>query len=410
LEIHDTLRPGLLLLATMDTKGPEALYLRDTLRGLGAAPLLMDLSMRYGDPALHPEISAGDVAEAGGGSLDVVAGRREMGPNMEIMAAGAAKIALGLVKEGKIRGVIGIGGYSGSFMITAVMQALFFGLPKLMVSSAAALPGLSNQFLKTSDIMLFHSVVEISGLSGPVRNVLRRAAYALYAMIRGRAVDPVIDRERSIAMTTLSTCEKCARSVRLALEKQGCQVVGFHAAGIGDRVMEDMIADGSFHGVIDLAPGGVGEHLYGFMRDAGAHRLESAGKAGIPQIISTCGVNHISPSRSMTRPEHGERRKYDLDGFRTWIRMTPKELREVAEVFAWKLNKSAGRVKVVIPLRGWSAVDSPGSPTYDPMEDAIFVRGLRNRLKKDIEIIEVDANMEDPEFARAVISAARCVL
>jgi uncharacterized protein (UPF0261 family) len=111
----------------------------------------------------------------------------------------------------------------------------------------------------------------------------------------------------------------------------------------------------------------------------------------------------------MTRPEHGERRKYDLDGFRTWIRMTPKELREVAEVFAWKLNKSAGRVKVVIPLRGWSAVDSPGSPTYDPMEDAIFVRGLRNRLKKDIEIIEVDANMEDPEFARAVISAARCV-
>jgi uncharacterized protein (UPF0261 family) len=333
-----------------------------------------------------------------------------MGPNMEIMAAGAAKIALGLVKEGKIRGVIGIGGYSGSFMITAVMQALFFGLPKLMVSSAAALPGLSNQFLKTSDIMLFHSVVEISGLSGPVRNVLRRAAYALYAMIRGRAVDPVIDRERSIAMTTLSTCEKCARSVRLALEKQGCQVVGFHAAGIGDRVMEDMIADGSFHGVIDLAPGGVGEHLYGFMRDAGAHRLESAGKAGIPQIISTCGVNHITPSRSMTRPEHGERRKYDLDGFRTWIRMTPKELREVAEVFAWKLNKSAGRVKVVIPLRGWSAVDSPGSPTYDPMEDAIFVRGLRNRLKKDIEIIEVDANMEDPEFARAVISAARCVL
>ena len=406
MEIHDTLRPGVLLLATMDTKGLEALYLRDTLRGLGAEVLLMDLSMRYGDPAQQSEISADAVAEAGGSSLDVVSGRREMASNMEVMAAGAAKIALRLVKEGRVRGVVGIGGYSGSFMITAVMQALSFGLPKLMVSSAAALPGLSNQFLKTSDIMLFHSVVEISGLPGPVRNVLRRAAYALYAMITGRAVDPVIDKERSIAMTMLSTCERCARSVRLALEKQGCQVVGFHAAGIGDRVMEDMIAEGSFHGVIDLAPCGVGEHLYGFMRDAGPHRLESAGKAGIPQIISTCGVNHITPSRSMARPEHLARRKYELDAFRTWIRMTPKELQEVAEVFAWKLNKSRGQVKVLIPSRGWSSVDSPGSPTYDPMEDAIFVRGLRNRLKKEIEIIEVDANMEDPEFARAVMSAS----
>jgi len=194
------------------------------------------------------------------------------------------------------------------------------------------------------------------------------------------------------------------------LEKQGYQVVGFHAAGIGDRVMEDMIADGSFHGVIDLAPGGVGEHLYGFMRDAGPHRLESAGKASIPQIISTCGVNHITPSRSMTRPEHGGRRKYDLDAFRTWIRMTPKELREVAEVFAWKLNKSTGPVRVLIPLRGWSSVDSPGSPTYDPAEDAVFARELRNRLKKEIEITEVDANMEDPEFAAAVISTAHSLL
>ena len=120
-------------------------------------------------------------------------------------------------------------------------------------------------------------------------------------------------------------------------------------------------------------------------------------------------MNHITPSRSMTKPAHLARRKYDLDAFRTWIRMTPKELREVAEVFAWKLNKSTGPVKVLIPLKGWSSVDSPGSPTYDPAEDAVFVRGLRNRLKKEIEVIEVDANIEDPEFAAAVMSATRHV-
>ncbi len=335
---------------------------------------------------------------------------REMGTSMEVMISGATSIARTLVKEGKVRGVIGIGGYTGTFMITAVMQALPFGVPKIMVSSAAALPGLSNQFLKTSDIMLFHSVIEISGLSDPVRNVIGRAVHALSGILHGPVADPVIDKSKAIAMTMLNICEKCAKSVRLALEKEGYQVIGFHAAGISDRAMEEMIAEGLFRTVIDLAPGGVGEHLYGFMRDAGPHRLEAAGKAGIPQIVSTCGVNHITPSRSMVGPGYRERRTYHLDRFRTWFRMTPDELQEVSEVFAGKLNCSSGRVKVLIPLRGWSSIESPGSPTYDPEEDAIFVRGLKRTLKKEIEVIEVDANMEDPEFSAAVISAAFEVL
>jgi uncharacterized protein (UPF0261 family) len=183
-------------------------------------------------------------------------------------------------------------------------------------------------------------------------------------------------------------------------------VIGFHANGIGDQAMEGMIGAGQFLGVIDLAPGGVGEHLYKFMRDAGPGRLENAGKLGMPQVISMCGVNHITPSRSMAKPEHRERRKYNLDAFRTWIRMTSKELREVATVFAEKLNRSTGPVKIMVPLKGWSSVDSPGSPTYDPQQDAIFVTELRRSLRKEIEIIEVNANMEDPEFAKVIVNAA----
>jgi uncharacterized protein (UPF0261 family) len=311
-----------------------------------------------------------------------------------------------MVDEGMVSGVIGIGGCTGSLMITAVLQSLPFGLPKLVVSSAASQPGLSNQFLKTSDLILFHSVIEIFGLSDPVRNILERAAHALQGMVRGPVVAPFIDRERAVAMTMMSPCEKCARSVRVALEKEGYQVIGFHANGIGDRAMEGMVGAGLFRGVIDLAPGGVGEHLYGFMRDAGSDRLETAGRVGVPQIISMCGVNHITPSRSMVTAELRARRKYDLDAFRTWIRMTPKELQEVSKVFGDKLNRSTGPIKILLPLKGWSSVDSPGSPTYDAEEDTIFAAGLRKALKKGIEVIEVDANMEDPEFARAVASAA----
>lgn len=399
------MNPAILLLATLDTKGAEALYLSETLRSLGAQPLLMDLSMRYRDRSIRADIPADEVAQAGKSSLKKLSDSRDMTANMETIVNGASRIASELLREGKIGGIIGIGGYTGSFVAASVMQVLPFGFPKVMVSSAAGMRGVSNLFIKTSDIMLFHSVVEIAGLSDPLRNVLDRAACALCAMAHGPVTAPIIDRERAIAMTMMSPCEDCARLIRSGLESLGLQAIGFHANGIGDRAMEEMIEAGLFRGVIDLAPGGVGEHLYGFMRDAGPDRLETAGKLGMPQIISTCGVNHITPSRS-SWPLFSSRRKCDLDKFRTWLRTTPEELREIAEAFALKLNDSSGAVKVFVPLRGWSAVDRPGGPTYDPEEDAIFSGMLRRSLRKDIEVVEVDANMEDPEFAAAVLKAA----
>jgi uncharacterized protein (UPF0261 family) len=406
-EIPEIVKPGFLIIATMDTKGPEALYLRDLLRGYGAEPLLMDISMRNVDPVAGTgETSAAHIAKAGGCTLEKLDRSRDMTANMKCMVAGAIQIARKLVANGKVSGVIGIGGCTGTLMITRILQTLPFGLPKIMVSTAAAQPGLSNQFLKTSDIMLFNSVIEVFGSSAPVRNILERAAYALKGMVESPVIAPVIDKERAVAITMMSPCERCARSVRMALEREGYQVIGFHANGIGDRAMETMIGTGQFRGVIDLAPGGVSEHLYRFMRDAGPVRLETAGRMGIPQVISLCGANHITPSRSMMKPKHRKRRKFDLDAFRTWIRMTPRELREVSLVFAGKLNRSVGTVKLLVPLQGWSAVDSPGSPTYDPEEDMIFIRELRSKLKKNIEIIEVDANMEDLEFSRAVIDKA----
>ena len=398
-----------LILATLDTKGPEALYLSDKIRELGEEPILVDMSMKD-EERVRAQVSAEEVAEAGGGRLAQLSDSDNLDANMEVMVAGAVKITHRLMREGRVNGVIGIGGYRGSFMATAIMHSLPFGLPKVMVSSAAALPGLSTRFLKTSDIMIFHSVIEIAGLTNLLKNVLDRAAHALSGMLQGQVATPIIDKNKGIAMTMLGPCEICARTVRTALENQGYQVIGFHATGIGDRAMEEMIAEGFLGGVIDLAPGGVGENLYGFTRDAGPNRLEAAAKVGIPQIISTCGVNHITPSKSKYTAEHKGRRRYDLDKARTWLRMAPNELKEVSEVFAEKLNKSLGPVRVVIPLKGWSSIDSPGRPTYDPEEDAIFIKELRRKLKKEIEVIQVDANMEDPEFAKAVIRAALDVL
>ena len=407
----------ILIISTMDTKGDETRYLIKKIEGLGLVPLLMDISMRGAEgidshavSSPCETISPRQVASAAGSSMEEILASRERARITGIIISGAVRMAGELHAKGKVDGVMALGGSTGSLMATEVMRSLPFGLPKLMISSTAALPGLSTRYIGTGDIALFHSVIEISGVTDLLRNVMDRAAHAMAGMVADGVQSLRTGIGVPVAMTMLGPCEKCASSVRRALEHAGRQVIGFSAAGIGDRAMEEMISQGFFKGVIDLAPGGVGEHLFGFMRDAGPDRLESAGRKGIPQVVSTCSVNHMTPARSRYLPEYHERRKYDLDKFRTWLRMSPDELSQVAGVFAEKLNRSLGPVRVVIPLKGWSSVDAVGNPTYDPEEDRVFIDALSAKLRPEIPVIEVDANMEDPDFAEAVTAAALEIL
>ena len=394
-----------LIISTLDTKSAETGYLKMKLSSIGLDTLVMDLSMG-GEGLFAGDITPRQVAEAGGSSLEAIWSSRERARITAIIIAGASRLAGQFLAAGKIDGVVGVGGSTGSLMATEVMRTLPFGLPKLMISSTAALPGLSTRYIGTGDIALFHSVVEISGVSDLLKNVFDRAAFAMAGMVSEGITPPRAGKGKAIALTMLGPCEKCASLVRMGLEQAGYQVIGFSAAGIGDRAMETMIAEGLFHGVIDLAPGGVGEHLFGYMRDAGPNRMESAGLAGIPQVISSCSVNHMTPSKSKYKPDFNQRRKYDLDKYRAWLRLNPDELKAVAETFAAKLNLAKGPVKMIIPQKGWSGVDRPGQPTYDPAEDRVFVDTLKARLNPQIEILEVDANMEEPQFAQAVINLA----
>ncbi len=394
-----------LIVSALDTKGLETNYLVDKLKALGLNTLLMDISMR-GDKPSKADIPPERVAAAGGSSFEEIRNSRDRAQITNLTMAGASSIAADLLAENNLDGVIAIGGSTGTLMATEVMRSLPFGIPKVMISSTAALPGLATRYIGTGDIALFHSVIEISGVSDLLKNVMDRAAEALAGMVLGGITSAKTGKGKAIALTMLGPCEKCASAVRASLETKGFQVIGFSAAGIGDRAMEDMIANGFFQGVVDLAPGGVGEHLYGFMRDAGPQRLETAGKAGIPQIVSTCSVNHMTPAKSKYKPDYHERRKYDLDKFRTWIRLSSEELKEVAGAFATKLNQANGPVCVVVPQKGWSSVDSPENPTYDPQEDQVFVDTLREQLNSDVSVVEIPANMEDEAFAQAIVKAA----
>lgn len=399
----------ILLLATLDTKGEETARLRERIEELGREVMVLDLSMRRGPRCREADIAAREVAAAGGCTIDEIHACPDRARNTEVMIRGAVEVAKRLVGEGRVTAVVGLGGSTGSLMATDVMRALPFGLPKLMVSSTAALPGLATRYIGTGDICLFHSVVEIAGNNRILQSVIDRAARAACAMAGSPLPAPgrAAGGEKMVALTMMGPCEQCASAVRRALEGEGLQVAGFSAAGIGDRAMDEMIGQGLFDGVVDLAPTGVIEHLVGGMRDAGPLRLSAASEAGVPQVVSTAGVNHITPARRAYTEDHRARRKYELDRHRTWLRASEKELRAAARAFAARLNRARGPVRVVIPTRGWSQADRPGNATYDPAEDGVFVDELAGLLRSDIELRTVDAHLEEPAFAHALVAACR---
>jgi uncharacterized protein (UPF0261 family) len=255
-----------------------------------------------------------------------------------------------------------------------------------------------------------HSVVEIAGLNSLMKNILSRAAGAICGMVESSAKVPIPllgeSEKPLIAMTHFGPCEDCAVSIRNLLEKKGYEVIGFSAAGIGDKAMEDIMeGQNIFRAVIDLCPGGIGEELLGFSRAAGRTRLEAAGKRGIPQVIAPGGVNWGSPRKSEYKPEYSLRKKFDYDALRSFLKLSKEEMIMVADAMADKLNKAQAPVKFLIPLGGWSSLDRRGTDFYEPELNRAFVDELKKKLRQDIEVREVDADLETPEFAQAMVKA-----
>jgi len=399
----------IVILVMAEEKWQEADFLRKEIESRGCKAVILDMGL-LGNPQGLCDITREEVISLSGQDAKEVTLITDRGKRMPVMVDGAIQKVRELYSEGNIDGIISIGGTTGTQMGTSIMKSLPFGVPKFAISSTASLPGFASRSIGTSDITLMHSVVEIAGLDNLMRSVLARAAGAICGMVEGSASVPISlpgkGEKPLIAMTHFGPCEECAVSVRRQLEERGYQVIGFSAAGIGDRAMEAMIERQNLFGaVIDLAPGGVGEELLGFARAAGPTRLEAAGKKGIPQIIAPCGVNWGSPLKRKYKPEYELRKKYDYDAARTFIRLSEEELIVVANAIADKLNKARGPVKVLIPLGGWSSFDRRGTDFYEAELDKAFVDELKRQLKQDIEVREVDADLEAPEFAQAIVEA-----
>lgn len=393
------------IISTLDSYGDIVSFVKEQIERRGHKSVVIDLSMG-GPPSIPGDVTCEEIAEAGGASIEHIRASRDRPKITEIMIKGAIQKAKELYSAGRLDGIIDVGGATCALMATSVMKTLPFGVPKLAASSSASYPMLCSTYFGHHDITMMNTMVDPE-LTELGKNVLIRVAGAICGMVESLAEvrAGVPTTKASVAITTWASSDQCAKYVKQGLMQKSYEMVTFHAQGFGDRAMEELIAQGLFEGVVDIVPGGVSEELFSGPRAAGPTRLEAAGRRGIPQLITPCSLNLIScgPAEKI-KPKFKKRKLYFLDHIRVQAKMTPNEIKKTARVIADKLNLATGPTKFVIPLRGWGASERDGDPFYEPELNRLFVQTLKARLKSEIETIEIDAHLEDPDFAEAIVA------
>lgn len=388
----------ILLIGTFDTKGNEYAYVRDLIVGRGLGVLTMDAGVT-GEPTFTPDLSAAEVAEAGGGALAELRQKADRGAALETMMTGATKLAVQLQAEGKFEGVLALGGSGGTAIATAAMRALPVGLPKVMVSTLAS--GDVQPYVGVKDICMMYSVVDIAGLNRLSRQILANAAGMVCGAVEQSV--PAAEDKPLLTATMFGVTTPCVTMVRERLEAAGYEVLVFHATGSGGQAMESLISAGFISGVADITTTEWCDELVGGVLSAGPHRLEAAAQAGLPQVVSCGALDMVNFWAVETVPEPFKNRiLYKHNANVTLMRTTPQECAELGRLIASKLNRATGPTVLFIPLKGVSAIDKEGQPFYLPEADAALFESLRRNIRPPVELVELDLHINDPEFAAAM--------
>jgi uncharacterized protein (UPF0261 family) len=392
--------PTVVLVGTLDTKGKEYAYLRDRIRERGVDVLLIDAGI-LGEPLTEPDVTRQDVAAAAGADVQLLADARDRSAAIEAMSSGAAEIVLRLHAEDRFDAIGALGGTGGTALATHAMQRLPVGVPKLMVSTAAS--GDTSRYFGPVDVTMMYSVVDIAGLNTILTRILVNAAGALVGMATGTAPQP--GEVRPLIVTSMfGVTTPCVTVARERLEELGYDVLVFHQVGLGGRSLEEVVKTGSVVGVLDVTTSGLADEIGGGIWPAGPERLEVAGRLGVPQVVSLGALDFVTigppeplPARFAGRP------LYVHDNVLAATRTTPAECRRIAAALARKLNAATGPTALFVPLRGLSVLSTEGQVLHDPeADDALFsaLRELVDRSK--VEVREVDAEINDPQFALAM--------
>ncbi len=386
------------VLTTLDTKGAEAGYLREQLLGHGVAVVLVDTGV-FEPVGAVPDIDRHEVAGAAGADVTVLARAGDRGRAVAAMGAGAEAVVTRLHREGRLDGVLAIGGGGGSSIASRAMQALPIGVPKLLVSTLAS--GDTTPYVGTVDVTLMYSVVDVAGLNQISTRILSNAAAGIAGM--ASAPVPQVQSRPLVAASMFGVTTPCVTTGRERLEDLGYEVLVFHQTGTGGRSMEELVRAGFVRGVLDATTTELADELVGGVLPAHPERLEAAGAAGIPQVVSVGALDMVNFGPLETVPERFRGRTlYEHNPAVTLMRTTAEECALLGARIAAKLAAATGPTAVYLPLLGVSGIDAVGQPFHDPDADAALFEALRRDLSPRIELHELDLHVNDPAFALAM--------
>jgi uncharacterized protein (UPF0261 family) len=392
------------IMATLDTKGEEVKYLKERIERRGKKVFIIDMGLR-GVPAPIPtDVTRDMLAEASGSTMAVVE-KKVRGEAIEIMVKGIAKVIRDSYDKGKFQGILAIGGLDGALLASAGLRALPLGVPKFLLTPIAEGNEKFGTYIGTSDMIMMHSVVDILGINQISRKVFDNAVGAMVGMVDMDVV-PKLEGRNVIAVTMYGNTTPAVMRAKNILEEKGFEVVVFHPNGTGGRAMEELIEEGLVNAVLDMTPHEIVDELFHGVHAGGPHRLEAAGKKGIPQVVVTGCLDFIllGPMASLEE-KYKKRQMYFFNPAVTMVRMTLEERATVGRVMAEKLNKATGPTRVLIPLKGFCMYCHPGEPLHDPEGDRMLIETLKRHLKPQIPVVEVDAYINDPEFADTAAAA-----
>jgi uncharacterized protein (UPF0261 family) len=391
------------VLATLDTKGDEAEFLRAQLAELGSRALVVDLGV-LGTPQGRADLERETVARAGGAELEALRRQARREDAVPVMVAGAIRLLRERLAAGELHGVLGLGGFQGTAACTEIMRALPYGLPKVMLSTAAS--GNTAPYVDIVDVTMMFSVSDLLGLNSFTRRMLANAAGAVHGMAQIDVPLAPADRTRPlIGMTNLGVLTRGAQVALARFAERGYEVVVFHAIGSGGRAMEQLMREGAIGAVFDYALGEISDEVFGVLRAGGPTRLTVAGELGLPQVLCPGGAEHLGV---LTEP-HQVPAEFagHTHVFHSPVVFVPRlraaELERVAAEIGRRLQSTRGRAVLMLPKLGTGSYAAPGGPLRDEASDAAFFAALRRAVPTTVEVIEREAHAEDPVFVRECV-------
>jgi uncharacterized protein (UPF0261 family) len=392
---------SVVMLGCFDTKAEDFGYLHNHLLKQGLKVISINTGVMDTSCSFQIDFEADEVAKASGSTLSELRNSGDRSLAVEKMGIGCANIISKLLLEGKVNGAMGMGGGGGTYIALSAMQSIPMGIPKLCVTTLAA-KDLTRQ-IGVKDITLMPSIVDVAGLNNISRMVIRQAAGAIAGMIKAN-IQETRESVGSIAISIFGNTTKCVDKCSQILKKDGYDVSTFHAVGVGGKTMESLILDGYFDAVLDITTTELADDLCDGICSAGPDRLTAAAKVGIPQVVVPGCLDMVNYGHLDTVPARfKDRLLYSWSPDVTLMRTNEEENEILGRQLAEKLNQSPGPVKVLLPLRGISIVSSEGGEFYRPEIDQVLFDSIKKNVIDSIEVIEIDANINDEVFAEFAV-------